>query len=150
MKKTFLILALGLLLSTFILAQQKENNSIVGMWQLGKAVNNGHEANINNIVQLKQYLDNGDFQAFVSTGPGKVFQTMKGTYQLKNDSVYSETIQVAINPGMVGRTYDILYKVNETQLDLDGKVTIPNATDSSVIDTFSYKEKWNRVQQFRP
>src|SRR5690606_18775133 len=94
-------LILGLILSTLALAQQKEDHPIVGMWQLGKAVNNGHDADISRIVQLKQYLDNGVFQVFVTTGPGKTFQTIKGTYHVKNDSVYSETIESAVNSRMI-------------------------------------------------
>lgn len=146
MKKLCFTLIFGLLLCNMALAQKKKEHPIMGMWQLGKAVNNGHEANISNIVQLKQYLDNGVFQVFVTTGPGKTFQTIKGTYHVKNDSVYSETIESAVNSGMIGRTYDILYRVNGGQLDLDGKVTIPDATDPSVIDTFSYVEEWKRVE----
>lgn len=146
MKKTCFTLILGLILSTLALAQQKEDHPIVGMWQLGKAVNNGHDADISRIVQLKQYLDNGVFQVFVTTGPGKTFQTIKGTYHVKNDSVYSETIESAVNSRMIGRTYNIRYNVNGGQLNLDGNVTIPDATDPSVIDTFSYVEEWTRVE----
>lgn len=146
MKKTCFTLIFGLIFSTLALAQKNEDHPIVGMWQLGKAVNNGHETNVNRIVQLKQYLDNGVFQVFVTTGPGKTFQTIKGTYQITSDSTYSETIEVAINQRMIGRTYDILYHVNGGQLDLDGNVTTPNRTNPSVIDTFNYVEEWKRVE----
>jgi len=132
------ILMLPVLLS--FSADEPKEKLFDGVWQFTEGNLNGGPNSRPENVQMKVFRD-GKFEAYVMT-PKISAKTMEGSFKVLNDSVYTETLENALNKVMIGKTYEIKYQLKGNVMIMNGSF---DADRNGVSVKVNYTQTWTRV-----